>query len=248
MVQSNHIKNELSLAELEILNSFLMQLLSNSASSKVKMIYRGDNLGNLCHRLGVKYDTSDIDFQTLLERLFMIGEKARHFYDDSIEGRYLSIEGAGREAFDYLFDHLHKAVRNRRKAYVQFFSTNVLFREYFADKKNKRVFIDAAMGHSEYLRMYFRERYQTLLHQLAAPIYKEKSHVVSTSRNHHVAKKFAGGGVDNIDSCIIHAWKPNMNRFRLINNSLPNYKGYPFSHQEETSIIAGILPHYIIAL
>lgn len=240
----------LSYSELNTVNSFLLRCIQWNYQRKISLLYRGDKLENLFNRLGLEYNSIDPDYLQMLQRLFMIGEKGRHFYSERINppsGRRIGVDFSGQEAFALIFDHLNKAVKSKDQIHIRFFEVNGHFKSFFLEKKNKEVFIANSSRLSATTAFLYRNYYLTLLHQLGAPGYKRKSHFVSMSSNRDVAMYFSG----NNDSrrVILHCWKPSTSlisrRSKMI---MPLYRGVPYKWQKETSLFAGILPHYIFAV
>jgi len=96
---------ELTIEESHHLNEFLLKLLRLSNQRKVSLLYRGDKLENLFSRLGLTYWPNNPDFETLLIRLFTVGEKGRHYYITWVRYPYsgtlwLDIENPEKEDFN----------------------------------------------------------------------------------------------------------------------------------------------------
>lgn len=244
-------RDRLTNGELEHLNYFLLRLAALTSQRKVVQLFRGDKVENLFQRLNVPYVPQDPDYVTVLGRLFMIGEKSKHFYREHFpgaKGRVLRIDEDGKEAFEFIFDHLNRAIRSKDSIHVAFFRRNEEFKGYFATRNNKREFVEKAQRCDDGCRNAYKNRYLTLLHQLGSITYKDKSHLISTSSSTSVAEKFSGkGGAEQ--GMKLYAWAPNtwiLPRTRT--GELPNYKGRPYPLQKEVSLQAGILPHYIIGV
>ena len=216
-------------------------------------MYRGDKLKNLFERLGIFYNEDEPDYKQLLDRLFMVGEKSRNFYADEFfkasSSRSIKIDDCNEKVFKYIFDNINDSIKSKNSSTIAFFDKNEEFKQFFLNEKdNKETFLKAFSSANENEQIYFKNYYLTLLHQLDAINYKNSSHVVSTSLDSSVAQKFAMAKLSG-KSVILHCWTPKNNE---INNfkkhGLPKYKNAPYKNEKEVSILAGILPHYIIGL
>lgn len=246
-------KKELSREELLHFNEFLMKQISLTHARHITPLYRGDNLENLHEKLGLEYNKEKPDYAELLKRLFMVGEKARHFYSGEyfnlINREGILINDVNEVVFNYIFDNIHSSTKDKKPRTRDFFNKNSAFKDFFFDKKNnKKIFSASALSSPIKDQFLFRNYYLTLLHQLNAINYRNDTHIVSTSSNYSVAGKFALGRSSG-KRIIIHCWIPTSNILRdLIKNNLPIYEGAPYKEQHEVSLLAGILPHFIIGL
>lgn len=244
--------NTLEQAELLHLNAFLFKLIRFSSTRAVQIIYRGDTLENLHDKLGVHYDAENIEYQQLLSRLFMVGEKARSFfcetYFDFNRSSTIGLNDFSEKVFQYIFDSLNSAIKSKNTYTVNFFDKNEDFKKFFGKKTNKKEFLSKIELIKESERLYARNYYLVLLHQLGSIRYKEKSHFTSSTTNYSVAQQFSKNN-NTQKEVIIHAWSAHSELKRKLNrHHLPVYVGNPYSNQREVSIFAGILPHYIIGL
>lgn len=236
----------LNLEESFLFNDFYLN--ANRYTNKdIIPIYRGDNLKNLQNKLGIDSSTNSITDE-LLDRLFMVGEKSRSFYSSDIKINRFRIDDYSDEIFDYIFNQINNTIKNTNTDVKNFFEANTLFKRFFIEKNNKSLFKSIINSTSPSERFLIRNYYFSVLHQLGAVNYKKKSHLVSTSRNYTVASKFANSEIGE-QPIILHCWRPtyySLNLFKKYN--LPKHRRPPFIYQDEESILAGILPHYIIGL
>lgn len=243
-------------SELIHFNEFLLKLIELTQKRLIYTLYRGDSLFNLYTKLGLPYSEEETEHKELLKRLFLIGEKAKNFYSDELiielnsgelnSGRNVKIDSCNEEVLRKIFDNLNKAVKNKNEFSEKFFNINKAFKEYFLNKQNKISFV-TTIQNSIY-KLSLRNYYLKLLHQLASINYKNSSHFVSTTQDSDVAIGFASHSNSN-KKVIIHCWSTNsypIGRLRKLN--LPQYRSAPYSWQKEESILAGILPHFIIGL
>lgn len=241
---------KLTLAQSVHLNLFLLKQVELTQARRIQTLTRGDNLENLFTKLNVFYDRNNPDYTQLLEKLFMVGEKGKHFYADQLlennRTNNFRIDECSPSALKSIFDNLNESVKNKNPQNVAFFASNQKFKLYFQDKKtNKRSFVDAILSSGIKEQLYFRNYYLTLLHQLGAFGYRDNSHLVSTTRNPQIARKFAGARSVS-EKIKIHLWQPVVNqKVRFERYSLPRYKGKPYTRQQEVSLLAGIFPQYI---
>lgn len=242
------LKNEESLH----FNEFLLKLLIHTNRRNVIPIYRGEKLKNLYEKLEGDTSENNINLNTILSRLFIIGEKSKHFYNSEIfelpEKKQINLDELNEKVFSYIFDTINSSLKNKNRYIFKFFEMNKEFREYFNNKKNKPLFTNAILASNENDQTYFKFYYLKLIHQFGSINYKSKSHFVSSSRDYEIANTFAKDEMVN-NSVIIHAWsKSNYHKSKFNRIGIPKYYSAPFKKQEEISVLAGILPHYIIGL
>lgn len=244
---------ELSRQELMKFNEFLLKQIHLTHRRIIVPLYRGDKLKNVHDRLGIFYNEDNPDYEQLLSRLFMVGEKSRIFYSDkffkSQRGRFIKIDDCNENVFNYIFDNINSSIKSKNSYTIAFFEKNEEFKQFFLNKAiNKKIFSSAVLSANENEQIFFKNYYLILLHQLGSINYRDSSHLVSTSINSLVAQNFAG---DKFSSkrIILHSWTPVNNRVANFRKyGLPKYKSVPYKAQKEISILAGILPHYIIGL
>ena len=91
--------------EIEKISSFLFQLLVNKSDNKIDLLFRGETLKRISEKLNIDYSN---DLSNLNYRLFLIGEKGRHFFKE-IQSRD-AIDNCNNGIFKYLFSTLHKKI------------------------------------------------------------------------------------------------------------------------------------------
>lgn len=243
----------LSKRDLIHFNEFLLMQIRLTQRRIIQPLYRGDKLKNLFDRLGVFYNEVEPDYKQLVSRLFMIGEKSRNFYSDEFfnnrNNRNIRIDDCDEKVFNYIFDNINSSLKSKNSYTKAFFDKNEQFKQFFLDKTaNKKTFSSIIIAVAENEQVFFKNYYLTLLHQLGSINYKESSHLVSTSKDHTVAEDFAGTRSSS-KRIMLHCWttvNSQMSNFKKY--GLPKYNGVPYKNQKEFSILAGILPHYIIGL
>ncbi|RXG18392.1 hypothetical protein DSM03_1011074 [Leeuwenhoekiella aestuarii] len=231
--------------ELQKHNDFLLKQMELTRKRIIQPVYRGDSLRNLCFRLNVEFNETQTDTETLLNRLFMVGEKAQRYYTDNENFR---IEDAEDYVFDRIIKYYNDSIKSKNKHTLFFFKQNKNFTDFFSNKVNKKIFIEKIENAGYQERLNIRNYYLTILHQLAAINYKKKSHFVSTTRDYEIAEMFANGKREK-SRIILHCWLPKkINRNAVLKYGLPTYTFHPYQYQREYSILGGILPHFISGL
>ena len=212
---------------------------------EIRVLYRGDSLKNLCYKLNIDYTNGDANISDILNRLFMVGEKATRYSTDNENFR---IEDVDEYVFNKIMGYFKSSLKSKNTATIYFFERNKRLKEFFSDKNNKGLFLETIKDADRNERMSIRNYYLTLLHQLAAINYKRKSHFVSTSRDYMIAERFANHNSDG-HTIILHCWQPIKKERRAIKKyNLPSYSLGPYDYQKEFSVLGGILPHYIAGL
>jgi hypothetical protein len=231
--------------ELQRHNHFLLKQIELTRKRIIQPIYRGDSLRNLCYRLNIEFNEMNTEIETLLHRLFMVGEKAQRYYTDNENFR---IEEAHNYVFDRIVQYYNDSIKSKNKNTMFFFERNENFTKFFSNKANKKIFIQKIEKIKYQERINIRNYYLIMLHQLAAINYKKKSHFVSTSKEYKIAEMFANGKREK-HRVILHCWFPiRANKNTILKHGLPTYSFHPYQYQREYSILGGILPHFISGL
>ncbi|MCW3111038.1 MAG: hypothetical protein JWQ09_5544 [Segetibacter sp.] len=236
-------------------NTFLLAFVRFSNSRAIDPIYRGENLDILYKKLGLdRVHENDSSHRALLERLFMIGDKSKNYFSKEIFGFNhkwsFGINDCSQTVLNFIFDSISDCAKKHPAVSVrQFFHSNSLFKEYFLDKRgNKKTFVSSIQNLPRNKQISIRNYYLKLLHQIGSINYRDRSNIISTSKNYLIANNFASGNCVQ-EGAIIHAWEPRISNDQIFkNHSLPKYRGRPYHFQDEISIIAGLFPHYIIGL
>lgn len=198
---------------------------------------------NLCTKLNVKYTEYPTNIRTLLERLFMVGEKGKRYYSD-LNG--FEIHSSEDSVFDKIGSFYKKSLSNKNPKVVAFYDKNPALKAFFSSKRFKEEFIEIITPLNRAVKLAIINYYLTLLHQLAAINYKQKSHYVSCSTSHRVARKFAENGKSRSDGIILHCWQPIKTEKIIVQHfGLPTYTFPPYPFQREISYLGGIFPHFI---
>ncbi|MEO9507923.1 MULTISPECIES: hypothetical protein [Flavobacteriaceae] len=228
--------------ELERHNNFLLKHMELTRKKIIQPIYRGDSLKNLCYKLNVEFDEERTDINTLLYRLFMVGEKAQRFYTDNENFR---IEEADDYVFEKILKYYKDSLKSKNSNTIFFFDRNKKFTDFFSNKENKQTFLSKIRAATNSEKINIRNYYLILLHQLAAINYKKKSHFVSTSKKYEIAEMFSNGKREK-HRIILHCWYPRKMNIMIVSKyDLPKYSFHPYQYQKEYSVLGGILPHFI---
>jgi len=174
--------------ELKRCNEFLLNLIFLEQKGKIKRNYRGDSLMNLCEKLNVNYLQENTDIDILKDRLFMVGDKSKRYY---IDDNNFEIDDYQDIVFEKIIKYFRDSITNKNKNVITFFEQNRMLKDFFWNKNNKLKFIQIINEIPTYERLIIRDYYLTLLHQLAAINYKNKSHFNSTSKDYRIAEKFS---------------------------------------------------------
>ena len=211
----------------------------------IQPVYRGDSLKNLCNKLNVQFNGKTTDIETLLNRLFMLGDKAQRFYTDNENFR---IDEAEDYVFERILNYFKESIKSKNKNTIFFFERNKKFTDFFTNKENKQTFISKIRKATSSDKINIRNYYLILLHQLAAINYKKKSHFISTSKDYKIAEMFSNGKREK-HRIILNCWYPKKRNSEIIKKyDLPTYNFHPYQYQKEYSVLGGILPHFISGL
>lgn len=228
----------------EDLNKFIhfIMLQNRYAGSKIKILYRGDNLTNFENKLSI--ENHPISREELLSRFFMVGEKSKKFYLDNSGLSHIKINQSDKSAFEFIFKALKKVTKSKNLDHEEFFNKNEAFKEYFNSKKEH--FLDTISILNIDTQLSIKDYYLKLLHQLGSINYRDKSQFVSNSESQKIAGKFSKNKGEEIK---IYSWIPRSENRRveqvLKKYNLPFYKEPPYVYQREISVVAGILPHFV---
>lgn len=209
-------------------------------------MYRGDSLKSVCEKLNIDYSNIISNIPILLERLFMVGEKGKRYFQN-LDG--FEINNTEYYVFDKIMKYFEDSLKNKNPFVAKFFERNKDLKEFFSNRDNKKEFVKIIAKLNNRDKLAVRNYYLILLHQLSAVNYKDKSHFVSTSSNYGIAKSFAESKKSKADRIIIHCWQPvSLERKIAQKYGLPTYKIYPYPYQREITILGGIFPHFIMGI
>lgn len=250
---------DLNYEELRKLSTFLFYF---KVSSKVRVIYRGENYENLKNKLNLY---GNDDYSKLSYIVFLVGDKGRTYrksYRENIkkQNKVYAIDCIDDDIFEFIFSKMKKILNNSKKSeIIEFKKKNDIFSEYFLNSNNKTDFIDkikAVTNNEEKIRI--RDYYLSLMHQIGKIGFYNNSFFTSTSFDYNSAMHFAKN--DSLSEKIIFvSWVKYpqndvgvsfnyLNKVKKIirNSQLPEYNISFFPEQNEFAVKGGLLPHYIL--
>lgn len=251
----------LTVAEFRKLSAFLVGLAGSSSKKKHQLIFRGENYQSLKSKFKLTGD--ELNFHHLSDMLFMIGEKGRGYrksYRDKIKKyKLFSITDSSSELFKYIFLKYRDVLSIMNYQVTDKFKReNVLFTDFFLNKKNEQFFVETIMTFTKGKREIARDFYLKPLHQIGQSGYYNNSVYLSTTPEIKVANYFSNYK-DSSSPVIIVGWigaTMKNNSFGLTyadkaktfldGVKLPVYSGVFFPKQKEVTLRGGMFPHYIL--
>jgi hypothetical protein len=248
-----HVKSKrISNTQQTVLNSFLLLLIKGLSSRKIDVIYRGEKLSSFKLRLAAGNKNE------VLDRLFFIGDKARHYWERTNEyplenERILKIDDDSDEIFKYIIGKYKKIFKNKREVITEFKQNNPQFVDFFTKGGGAGTLIARLKSSDTITRLVVRDYLMKPLHHIGNIGLGSSSHIVSTTLDQTVARKFSG---NEPDSVTIVAWRSlqavNTERSKteeiLKKFDIPHYGTSFFWKQKEVSLKGAVLPHYILGL
>ncbi|ATA94705.1 hypothetical protein CGC54_10365 [Capnocytophaga canimorsus] len=216
-------------------DKFILLLKKFEKKNKIQILHRGfsKEYGFQKFNLNPEYNT----LKQFGENLFFFGEKSKNFIveDKSIKFR---INDISRDVFERIFNiFLDLSSEN---ILPEFYEKNTNNFNYFV-LKNKNEFLNKVEQLGEKCKMFLRNHYFSILHQLDKNDFKDVSLFLSSANEESTANRFAlKSGI------VINFWKWNNKPINKCNlGDLPYFKGVPFDDENEESILGVIFPHYI---
>jgi phage terminase small subunit len=156
-----------------IFNRLCRMMMIAQKLGRLAFVYRGERKSTLSKKLSAKPDT-----HMFLDRLFFVGDKAKHYFrqsNQSLKNRdYLrSIDDCSVETFEYIFRVLHRIVTQgpdagkpgKSRKVEQFKKRNPEIVKFFGKESNLTKFIDNIYKLTpEHKREEVRDYYLYLLH------------------------------------------------------------------------------------
>ncbi|MEA5464225.1 hypothetical protein [Leptothoe sp. PORK10 BA2] len=258
--------DELPQKDKEIFNSFKDHLIDFYKEGNLLFVYRGETFKRLKKRLFSNYD--DFSESKLHERIFLIGEKARHFYTDKPEnstsrGWLTNINDSSNETFSHLFKRIGNVLSTSGLEHRIYQSCSSRFRKYFSDSKNCQDFLDlinAATDAGDEKRLKLRDYYLYFLHVAGSAGIREETMLVSTSLSIETSENFAGEkDSDALTLCgfipqpyhnfMVSPWLASEYHAIASNHSCPTYQPFGlFPEQFEASIKGALFPCFILGI
>ncbi|WP_418124405.1 hypothetical protein ACNFU2_07020 [Chryseobacterium sp. PTM-20240506] len=216
-------------------DKFLAALREFSKSGKIQILHRGLKREDAFKKFNL--DTKHNTLEQFGERLFFFGEKSRNFQIGN-KNLKVKINDTSTEVFKKIFEIYLTLATEYIPA--DFYNLN---KDKFAffDVVNQNSFLKNINELSETCKVYLRNYYFLILHQLDYNDFKEISLLLSSSpdelqaANHSIGKN----GIK------INFWQRNKIKPNCDFKNLPIFIGTPHPEENEESIFGAIFPHYI---
>ena len=259
-------ENNLSEKKTEIFNSFIGHLIDVYKEGNLVFIYRGESFKGIRKKLFSS--NGDFSKSKLYERLFLFGDKARHFFMDGFENFnkrvwLTNIKDCSDETFSFIFERIDNVLSapNLESRIHQSCSTRFL--QYFRDRNNHDGFIksiNSCTKDKSKNRLRLRDYYLYFLHIAGSSGIRKETMLVSTSLSVKVAECFSDE--KDIDSFIIYGFIPQQYHNFMVSpwlaseyhkiaseNSLPTYQPFGlFPEQLEVSVKGALFPCFILGV
>lgn len=216
-------------------DKFVSALQEFSQSRKVQILYRGLKKEDAFKKfnLDIKYNT----LEQFGERLFFFGEKSKNFQIGNKNLKF-AINDTSMKVFKKIF----KIYLTLSTEYIpdEFYKLNKNKFDFF-DVRNQAIFLKNINELSESCKVYLRNYYFSILHQLDYNDFKEVSLLLSSSADESKATNHSLGK----NGIKINFWQMNQIKPNCDFKDLPIFIGLPYSDEKEKSIFGAIFPHYI---
>lgn len=215
--------------------NFLKILKEYSSKNKIEILHRGFTKEYAFKKFNL--DTKHNTIEQFGERLFFFGEKSKYFELKRFKLKFRLNDESQRE-FKAIFNIFTTIESDSTPS--EFYKNNKMIFDYF-DIKNKSKFLLNTKLLSNECKMFIRNYYFAILHQLENNDFKGESFLISSTSDFSQANNFAVGE----EGIVINFWnwksKENICNFK----NLPYFNGVPFPNEKEVSIFGAIFPHYI---
>ncbi|HEY9670202.1 MAG TPA: hypothetical protein V6D11_02070 [Waterburya sp.] len=257
--------NEISKENQELCRSFEQHLIDLYKEGNLVFVYRGESLKGLRKKLFS--DEQDFSESKLYERLFIFGDKARHFFmhqtkDSSREG-LTTINDISDETFGFLFERIVNVLSHPNLGPKVQQSCSRRFVSYFFDNRNRQNFIDLVNSATKDIdkdKLQLRDYYLYFLHVAGTPGVRKETMLVSTSLSLEISERFSGN--NNKDSLILYGfilqpyhnfivspWLASEYHQLASRNGLPTYQPFGlFPEQLEVSVKGALFPGFILGV
>lgn len=213
-------------------------------------IYRGDS------RVSQMFNVEQGNLHSLSDAIFTIGAKSRLFTKNIEHSEVLDVNSTSLS--DFLWNGFYNVVENgalkesnKGKALANFLKNNKEFCDFFANPRNRPLFVSVIERLSFNERIKVQDYYYALLQTLGINVFGY-NYFCSATTNYFVAKNMAGK-----KGIIIYGWVPEHGdsyiKYEIINDlnqtivdiGLPVYTTPVFKNQREICLKCGFLPHFI---
>jgi len=222
---------------------FLDVLIEAQKDGIINLLHRGETKEFAFNKLNL--DTSYNSLEQFAEKIFYFGDKAKYFWKDKVAllGLEFEINDISDSVFENIFLLFNKMIQfTRKEATLIYLKKNMKTESYFKDIANIENFKKRVNYLTANNKLFYRNYYLRLLHQLGEGDYTKNSLLISSSEEKHVAKKFSKNNI------IINFWDLRFNNRDIFVDNMPIFIGKPYKNQKEISIFATILPHYIYSV
>ncbi len=258
-------ENEISPKNQKLFHSFEQHLIDLYKEGNLIFVYRGESLKGLRKKLFS--NAQDFSESKLYERLFIFGDKARHFFEDktkdSSRGWLTTINDISDETFGFLFERIANVLSklNLEPRVLQCCSRRFL--SYFSDNRNHQEFINLVNSATKDVdkdKLQLRDYYLYFLHVAGASGVRRETMLVSTSLSVGVSESFSGE--NNKGSLILYGFIPQPYHNFIVSpwlaseyhqlasrNGLPTYQPFGlFPEQIEVSVKGALFPYFILGV
>ena len=246
--------------------SFTQYLIDVYKEGNLIFVYRGESLNELRKKLFLNY--GDFSKSKLYERLFIVGDKARHFFKDKPEdsnnrGWLININDCSDETFGFIFERIDNVLSapNLESRIQQSCSSNFL--KYFRDSNNHDGFVKTVNSCTKYEyrdRLKLRDYYLFFLHVAGSSGIRKETMLVSTSLSVEISGAFSSK--EDRNSLILYGFLPQPYHNFMVSpwlaseyhkiaseNSLPTYQPFGmFPEQLEVSVKGALFPCFILGV
>jgi len=258
--------NEISEEKQRLFNSFETHLIDIYKEGNLIFIYRGESVKGLKKKLFL--DHTDYSKSRFYERLFIIGDKARHFFMDKIQdsnnkGWLSNINDCSTETFRFMFDRIANVIRTPSlKSKIQQ-SCSSRFSSYFGDSNNQYEFVkrvETCTKNNEQDRLKLRDYYLYFLHVAGSSGVRKETMLVSTSLSVDISEDFSSRKDE--DSLILYGFIPQPYHNFLVSpwlaseyhkiasdKDLPTYQPFGlFPEQLEVALKGAFFPCFMMGV
>lgn len=236
-------------------------LVEKQKEGDILFVYRGEELKNVKKRLFREPASAEI--RGIFDRLFSIGDKARHLHIDRNNwGTLMDLNDCSQGTFEYIFDRLRNMCQGKMNKKVRE-HTSDKFYNYFSNEDNRNGFITAVMeAYNDKSRLKIKDYYLYLLHAAGSEGIRGETTLVSTSSNYKTARGFSRADKKPKNKIIFHYFIPapfyklavapwiSENHQSIVSAcGLPTYQVYGlFPSQTEIAVKGALFPHFIIGV
>lgn len=216
-------------------DKFKIVLENYKNENKIQILHRGftKDYSFKKFNLDVKYNT----LEQFGERLFFFGEKSKNFELKKNNLKF-KIDDTSAETFEKIFNIFCELENDYIPS--EYYLKNEKYFNYFTEK-NKNDFLGKVQNLDGNCKIYLRNYYFTVLHQLDNNDFKEVSLMVSSSIESKQAESYSIGR----NGIKINFWKWNSKTDVCNLADLPIFEGVPYPYEKEETIFGAIFPHYI---